>query len=187
VKIDHRLQRKEKFIVRLFLSLFNGRVIVNELSHIKNYYMRSALVVLLKMSTKKKSKKKYFWLLVVFICAKIFLTLLAVTLTRTFYHHFHFSYVKSLLIGALTSFSLALLISFHKFSQCIFMLMIPQLLRKRGRIFLIGYAFFVAFSYPGKNIMKNAHELTDNLSCIQVSKMKFKIFLLIFLIKIRFK
>lgn len=120
------------------------------------------------MNTEKKVKKKWRWLLLVFISAKICLTILAVTLTRTFYYHFHFSYVESLLIGALTAFFVALLISFNKFCQCIFMLMIPQLLRKRGRIFIIGYAFFVAFSYPGKNLMSNAHELTDNLSCIQV-------------------
>lgn len=120
------------------------------------------------MDFKKKPKKKWHWLLVVFICAKICLSLLAVTLTRIFYYHFHFSYLNSLLISVITAFIIALLISFHKFSQCIFMLMIPQLLRKRGRIFIIGYAFFVAFSYPGKNLMHNAQELTDSLSCIQV-------------------
>lgn len=122
------------------------------------------------MNKETRVKKSCCWLLLVFVCAKICLTLLAVTLTQVLYHRFHFSYINALLISASTAFSLALLISFNKFCQCIFMLMIPQLLRKRGKVLIIGYAFFVAFSYPGKNLINNAEELTDSLTCIHVRK-----------------
>lgn len=120
------------------------------------------------MNTHERDKKNCFWVLLIFICAKICLTLFGVTLTQIIYKQFHVPFISAVVIGALSTLSLALLITFHKYSRCIFMLMIFQYLKKRGRIFIIGYAFFLAFSHPGKNLLHNYDELTASLSCILV-------------------
>lgn len=65
---------------------------------------------------------------------------------------------------------LAFLVTFHQYSQCIFMLTIPQIISKRGRMFLIATAFLISLSGPTKNLLRNGEILSESLSCSQVKR-----------------
>lgn len=120
----------------------------------------------------KLRKRNCCWNFFVFISAKIYLLIIAITLKNILHNHFNISNLISVICSLLVAFSLAILIWFHKCSQCIFLLTIPQLVSRRGRLFLLASAFFIAFSHPTKNLMSNAEILSDCLSCTQVRKLK---------------
>ncbi|EDS42666.1 conserved hypothetical protein [Culex quinquefasciatus] len=51
--------------------------------------------------------------------------------------------------------------------QCITLLMVPQMLSKRGRIALIAYVFVLALSGPARNTVENIGLMSESLICSQ--------------------
>lgn len=117
---------------------------------------------------KERKKQTFCWSFSIVICAKIYLLIFAVTLKNIFLSHFDLSNESSWTISLFFAIILALLIWCSKCLQCIFLLTLPQLISKRGRLFVLASAFFIAYSHPAKNMMRNAEILSDSLSCTQV-------------------
>lgn len=117
---------------------------------------------------KGKKKQTFCWSFSILICAKIYLLIFAVTIKNILLSHLDLSNEYSWSISLFFAILLALLIWCSKCLQCIFLLTLPQLISKRGRLFVLASAFFIAFAHPAKNMMSNAEILSDSLSCSQV-------------------
>ncbi|XP_070510039.1 DC-STAMP domain-containing protein 2-like [Chironomus tepperi] len=114
---------------------------------------------------KKENKKK--WKFVIFLSCLKALAILTFSLNKIFQDFFEYSLLKTWIIIFSVITPLAILITFHTYSQCIFMLTIPQIVSKRGRMFLIAAAFLIALSGPTKNLIRNGEILAESLSCSQ--------------------
>lgn len=119
---------------------------------------------------KERKKQTFCWSFSILICAKIYLLIFAVTLKNIFLTHLNLSNETSWTISLFFAIIIALLIWCSECLQCIFLLTLPQLISKRGRLFVLASAFVIAFSHPAKNMMRNAEILSDSLSCSQVIK-----------------
>lgn len=119
---------------------------------------------------KERKKQTFCWSISILICAKIYLLIFAVTLKNIFLTHLNLSNETSWTISLFFAIIIALLIWCSECLQCIFLLTLPQLISKRGRLFVLASAFVIAFSHPAKNMMHNAEILSDSLSCSQVIK-----------------
>ena len=130
----------------------------------KNFKIRANRVFL-----KMKHKKQTNWKIIIFLSCAIALAILFIAVQKISQGVFKLSsfYVWATTLVIIVP--LAVLITFHKFSQCIFMLTIPQIISKRGRMFLIATAFLISFSGPTKNLLKNSEILSESLSCSQVN------------------
>jgi len=115
---------------------------------------------------KKESKRN--WKIIIFLSCLKALAILTFTLQKIFQDFFEYSLLKTWIIILSVITPLAILITFHAYSQCIFMLTIPQIVSKRGRMFLIAATFLVALSGPTKNLIRNGEILSESLSCSQV-------------------
>lgn len=115
---------------------------------------------------KQENKKK--WKFIIFLSCLKALAILTYTLWKLLQDYFGCSLLKTWIIISVVIIPLAILITFHSYSQCIFMLTIPQIVSKRGRMFLIAAAFLIALSGPTKNLLRNGEILSESLSCSQV-------------------
>lgn len=115
-----------------------------------------------------RRKNQGKWKIVIFLSSLITLTVVSIAVQKICQDIFRFSLLKTWMIIVSTAGPLAVLILLHKYSQCIFMLTIPQIISKRGRMFFIATAFLIAFAGPTKNLIKNGEILGDSLSCSQV-------------------
>lgn len=116
---------------------------------------------------KQENKRK--WKVIIFLSCLNALAILTYTLQKLLQDYFGYSLLKTWIIIFAVIIPLAILITFHSYSQCIFMLTIPQIVSKRGRMFLIATAFLIALSGPTRNVIRNGEILSESLSCSQVS------------------
>ncbi|KAL7050481.1 hypothetical protein ACKWTF_004096 [Chironomus riparius] len=114
---------------------------------------------------KQENKRK--WKIIIFISCLKALAILTYTLQKIFQDFFEYSLLKTWIIILSIFIPLTILITCHTYSQCIFMLTIPQIVSKRGRMFLIAAAFLIALSGPTRNLIRNGEILSESLSCSQ--------------------
>lgn len=107
---------------------------------------------------------KYF----IFIACFKALIVLSIATEKILKDVFHLSNFTTYSTVTFIFVSLVLLLTFHKYSQCIFMITIPKMISKRGRMFVMASAFVLAFTGPTSNLMKNGEKLTESISCSQV-------------------
>lgn len=114
-----------------------------------------------------KKEKKKLKILIFISCLKVLLVL-SIAIEKALSGVFNLKTFETYLLVSAIILPLTLLITFHKTSQCIFMLTIPKLISKRGRMFMIAAAFMIALSGPTRNLIKNAEILSNSMSCSQV-------------------
>lgn len=116
------------------------------------------------MKSARKNKAKIFGI----CCTILFGAFSSVTLSFLLQNVFKLSLKSSVSLSIVVNVLFSALILFHKASRCVFFLMIPQFLSKKGRSALVAYSFYVALTGPVVNLMHNANVLSESLTCGQV-------------------
>lgn len=123
--------------------------------------------VTMRAKQSKRKKEKSFKLFI-FMSVFISLSLLSLTIWQILSNSFKLSDYTTFGVLTILNFLLILLISTDETAQCVFMLTIPKILSKKGRMFIVASAFLVVFSGPTKNLIANSEILAESLGCSQV-------------------
>lgn len=124
--------------------------------------------------SKSHSKKKIISLKVLWIFCTLFGGfLLAIYLSSFLHSHFKLSNVVSLFVSICLVISFLSLISLHKSSRCISLLMLVQLFNRKGRKAIVAYTFYLALTGPTSNLLKNVNVMSDSLTCGQVRRRQY--------------
>jgi hypothetical protein len=116
-----------------------------------------------------REKRKRFYLFLKVFCTLFVLLFLALQLEKFLSQKLKFSKFVTILIISSVVKVILVLIYFNKSSQCILMLLVPQIVTKKGRVFIVGCAFYLAFAGPAKNLIHNSEVMTESVLCTQVS------------------